>query len=359
MPRIADIPHLERRPSGFFWRRRLPRAMLRHDATEFFLVVSLRTHVPSDAKSRAGRLTALSDTVFAWATETGMIDPDLATRLLKALARFEIEADEAARAVAPPRSQADVEMALARESAVQETLRRALMLNDREAARAPLRAVAARLGVALEEDDDDWKRLAWRATRVLLEASAERARRETGSYGAERPGAADHRGRRRLCRAALPGLQDLQAEGAGQSGGRSELGNELEGQCPIDGPAHGPDAGRQALRPDLGRRLDEGMGSDRPPAEHLPVQDLEAVSAGGRGRGGRARGAQCGADPRAAREGGRKPRQDRRPDRHGADPAHACRDGLAPTRRTRSRRRRRLQPVPVARAMARRAMCIS
>mgnify|MGYP006276801593 FL=1 len=25
MPRIADIPHLERRPYGFFWRRRLPR----------------------------------------------------------------------------------------------------------------------------------------------------------------------------------------------------------------------------------------------------------------------------------------------------------------------------------------------
>ena len=35
------------------------------------------------------------------------------------------------------------------------------------------------------------------------------------------------------------------------------------------------------------------------------------------------------------------------------------RTSLAPARSTRSRRRRRLQPVPVARAMARRAMCIS
>ena len=69
-----------------------------------------------------------------------MIDPALAARLPKALARFEIEADEAARAVAPPRSEADVEMALAREAAVQDTRRRARRTgNDRANAGRRLR----------------------------------------------------------------------------------------------------------------------------------------------------------------------------------------------------------------------------
>ncbi len=144
---------------------------------------SLRTHLPRDAKILARRLTEMSDLVFAADAETMMaIVPEIQVQLLEGLARFEIAAFEQARAVAGPRSAEAAALDLRREEALQATLRQALWLGDREVALRPLRHVAMHLGIELDEADADWTALAYEATKVLLDVSQERARRQQGVY---------------------------------------------------------------------------------------------------------------------------------------------------------------------------------
>ncbi|MBY6200523.1 hypothetical protein KUV65_04055 [Maritalea mobilis] len=198
MPRNRRLPpHLETRRTGYYWRRRLPRSLRGCGETvddssgkkpcpaskKMFLCFSLRTHVPADAKTLARRLTEMSDLVFAAGAETTMaIAADIQATLLETLARFEIEAFERARAAAGWRSPEVAAMDLQREEALQATLRQALYLGDREVAQRPLRHVAERLGVKLDEADEDWPALAYEATKVLLDVSQERTRRQQGHY---------------------------------------------------------------------------------------------------------------------------------------------------------------------------------
>jgi integrase len=198
LPRNRSLPpHLEIRKTGFYWRRRLPlsprdgRAVscgLKDHGTKIpteksFLCFSLRTHVPRDAKIMARRLTEMSDLVFAADAEMTMaIARETQARLLESLARFEIEAFERSRALAGPRSSEAATMELRREEALQTTLRMALHLGDREVARHPLRHVAAQLGIKLDEADEDWTVLAYETTKVLLDVSQERGRRQQGLY---------------------------------------------------------------------------------------------------------------------------------------------------------------------------------
>ena len=55
MPGIAHIPYLEKRPSGFFFRRRFPpikpESNFIHEPT---LCLSLRTKIPEDANPSRG-----------------------------------------------------------------------------------------------------------------------------------------------------------------------------------------------------------------------------------------------------------------------------------------------------------------
>jgi hypothetical protein len=46
----------------------------------------------------------------------------------------------------------------------------------------PLRHIAEQLGITLDEEDLDWKRLAIEATKVLLDVSEERQRRDQGLH---------------------------------------------------------------------------------------------------------------------------------------------------------------------------------
>lgn len=148
-----------------------------------FLCFSLRTDVPADAKALARRLTALSDPVFAaTAGKTMPIARATAEMILTELVRFEIAASDLARAHAPYRPLEVAEAEARREAALQATLRHAIFLRDREVARAPLQEVARRLGVALDEADPDWQGLAMEATRVLLDVSEERLRRDRGVF---------------------------------------------------------------------------------------------------------------------------------------------------------------------------------
>lgn len=189
MPRNRSLlPHLELRPSGFFWRRRCARIFHGTEtgwtqSRKISLCLSLRTHVLRDAKILARRLTEMSDLVFAADAEMTMaIAPEIQAGMLETLARFEIAAFEQARSMAPWRSPEAAALDLRREEALQMTLRQALCLGDREIVRHPLRHIAAQLGIELDETEEDWTALAYEATKVLLDVSHERARRSQGNY---------------------------------------------------------------------------------------------------------------------------------------------------------------------------------
>ena len=185
MADCAHIPYLERRPSAYFFRRRIP-ARIRlpeKSSAKSFLSLSLRTHVPADGKAVARSLTALTDLAFDLMSERMMQQCSAETMaLLTELARFQIDVHEAARAVAMPRPEEAANYMVACERATREALHRALALGDREPVRQILRDTAARLGVALDESSADWRGLAHEALKVMLDVSRERERREAGQY---------------------------------------------------------------------------------------------------------------------------------------------------------------------------------
>lgn len=185
MAGVAHTPHLEKRPSGFFFRRRLPKAWVEisNPGQSSAICLSLRTDVLSEATCRVRALTALTDMAVALTTERPVnhLSAEHVT-LLTELARCQIAAHEALRASAEPRSETAANFAAQTERATQDMLRRALALGDRTPVEAPLREMAHRLGVTLDESTADWRVLAFEALRVMLDVSRERERREVGTY---------------------------------------------------------------------------------------------------------------------------------------------------------------------------------
>ncbi|WP_370283320.1 hypothetical protein [Pseudooceanicola sp.] len=185
MAGVAHTPHLEKRPSGYFFRRRLPKAWVEisNPGQSSAICLSLRTDVLSEATCRVRALTALTDLAVALTTERPVdhLSPEHVT-LLTELARCQIAAHEALRASAEPRSEAAANFAAQAERATQDMLRRALALGDRSPVTAPLREMARRLGVTLDESTADWRALAFEALRVMLDVSREREKREVGTY---------------------------------------------------------------------------------------------------------------------------------------------------------------------------------
>ena len=110
------------------------------------------------------------------------IAPDIMEQLLVELCRFLIEAADVAREIAPARTPERAAYELTCANAAVDTLRCAIATRDREQARAPLNEVAKRLGIALDDQDPDWQRLAYRALRVMLDAEEENARRDQGVF---------------------------------------------------------------------------------------------------------------------------------------------------------------------------------
>ncbi len=185
MAGVAHTPYLEKRPSGYFFRRRLPSSWqeLVNPGQVSAICLSLRTDVLSDAKILVARLTALTDAAFALTTERPVnhLKPEHVA-LLSEMARFQIAAHEAMRASAEPRSEAAATFAAQTERATQDMLRRALALGDRSPVEEPLRDMAKRLNVTLDETSADWRKLAFEALRVMLDVSREREKREIGTY---------------------------------------------------------------------------------------------------------------------------------------------------------------------------------
>ncbi len=183
--RSRTHPHLEKRPSGYFFRRRLPKAWVEisNPGQSSAICLSLRTDVLSEATCRVRALTALTDLAVALTTERQVdhLSPEHVT-LLTELARCQIAAHEALRASAEPRSEAAANFAAQTERATRDMLRRALALGDRTPVTEPLREMARLLGVTLDETKSDWRALAFEALRVMLDVSREREKREVGTY---------------------------------------------------------------------------------------------------------------------------------------------------------------------------------
>ena len=120
MAGVAHTPHLEKRPSGFFFRRRLPRAFreISNPGQSSAICLSLRTDVLSEATCRVRALTALTDLAVALTTERPVdhLSAEHVT-LLTELARCQIAAHEALRASAGPRSEAAANFAAQTERA--------------------------------------------------------------------------------------------------------------------------------------------------------------------------------------------------------------------------------------------------
>lgn len=137
-----------------------------------------------EAEVLARRLTWLSSLAFDYSRGVANMETGLMERVLTELVRFEIAASDHARAIAPERPREGAQQALQREHALQATMRDALLLRNREVAREPVRAAAERLGVQVSEDNSDWVTLAYEATRVLLDLSVERSKRDQGVFTA-------------------------------------------------------------------------------------------------------------------------------------------------------------------------------
>jgi hypothetical protein len=109
-------------------------------------------------------------------------------RIVSTFARFEIEAADRERALGDPRSPQLAQAALEREAARQAVLRQAFFERDYAVAQEPLRHVAAYLGIELPEAGcEDARILAYEATRVMLDNSEEKARRDRGIFPSPSP----------------------------------------------------------------------------------------------------------------------------------------------------------------------------
>ncbi|MEX3314620.1 hypothetical protein [Sulfitobacter sp. PS-8MA] len=152
------------------------------------ICLSLKTHAFSVAAELARRLSALSDQIFLYATATMSLLPENTKDILTTLARFEIEAADRERALGDPRSPQLAQAALQREVARQAVLRQAFFERDYAVAQEPLRHLAAHLGLELPEAGSEHARLlAYEATRVLLDNSEEKARRDRGIFPGPSP----------------------------------------------------------------------------------------------------------------------------------------------------------------------------
>ena len=176
-------PHLELRTTGYYWRRRVPARQKTRFKPEFFCF-PLRTHVPRDAAELARRLTAVSDLCF---NAESHVSPEIMTNILVTYARIEIETADRLRALTGPRTRQAGEVTMALEVAARASLRDAIFLCDTTPALTPIRDVASRLGLTLDEDEDDFAILADRMVRLMIEVSEEKERRARGHFSEPQP----------------------------------------------------------------------------------------------------------------------------------------------------------------------------
>lgn len=178
-----SIPHLELRRTGFFWRRRVPTAILPRYQTSFFCF-PLKTHVLREAAAVASRITAISDICFRAEID---VSPEVMTRVLVTYARLEIETADRLRAFMGPQTREAAEASLALETAIRASLRDALFLCERDPALRAIESTARHLGIDLVGEDEDLPILADKMLRLMIELSEERERRTRGHFSDNQP----------------------------------------------------------------------------------------------------------------------------------------------------------------------------
>ena len=176
-------PHLERRKTGFYWRRRVP-ARLSNRFIPAFFCFPLRTHVPREAAELARRLTTISELCFNAETD---VHPELMTSIFVEYSRFEIDGFDHLRALTGPRTRQAAEAALEIEAAARASLRDAIFLCDHTVAQSPIRDTARRLGLGIDEDDEDFPILMANMVRLMIELSEEKGRRARGIFSDSQP----------------------------------------------------------------------------------------------------------------------------------------------------------------------------
>ncbi|WP_238366513.1 hypothetical protein [Mesobacterium pallidum] len=185
MAGVAHTAQLEKRPSGYILRRRLPKAWVEisNPDQSSAICLSLRTDVLSEATCRVRARTALTDLAVALTTERPVdhLSAEHVTLLIEP-ARCQIAAHEALSAFTEPCSEAPANFAARTEPATQDMLRWALALGDRSPVTDPLHEMAKQFGVTLDETSSDWRALGFEALRLMLDVSREREKREVGTY---------------------------------------------------------------------------------------------------------------------------------------------------------------------------------
>lgn len=176
-------PHLELRATSYYWRRRVPARESNRFKPAFFCF-SLQTHVIREAADLARRITAISNICFN--AETDM-PPEMMTQIMINYARIEIETSDQLRQVTGPRTREAAEAALAVEAAARASLRDAIFLCDRTPALSPIHDTAARLGISIDEQEEDFGVLAGKMVRLMIELSEEKERRARGYFAEPQP----------------------------------------------------------------------------------------------------------------------------------------------------------------------------
>jgi len=112
---------------------------------------------------------------------------DVMTEILVTYARIDIEAADRLRALTGPRTRQAAEVAMVVEEAARASLRDAIFLCDFTPALAPIRDTASRLGLTLDESEDDFAILADKMIRLMIEISEEKERRARGHFSEPQP----------------------------------------------------------------------------------------------------------------------------------------------------------------------------
>jgi len=182
---MAGLTHVYRRGAVYWWRRRVPRALVPIFGRPE-LRFSLSTHIRRDAAHRAARLRVATDVAFG-EVEQAVVDGLRLTPLgMKAivdeLVRGELEAAERERALAPPRTPAEADAAVAAAEQARAAVQHALALRRHDVFAPPLDAALARSGAPLDPASDDYRLLLRLAGRALVEVHRVNGRREQGRY---------------------------------------------------------------------------------------------------------------------------------------------------------------------------------
>ncbi|WP_156927005.1 site-specific integrase [Azospirillum halopraeferens] len=182
---MSASPHLYRRGTAYWWRRRVPKRVQAAFSRRVF-AFSLRTHIPCEARSRAARLRAATDALFDGVWQAMALGLALTREQMDAvivdLIRHEIDAAEYARALSQARTPEEADAAAARARAMRAELQTALRLNQLEGVRGPLDAALGRFQLTLPPETPDYRVLLRQAAWGLTRVATVNEQREKGLY---------------------------------------------------------------------------------------------------------------------------------------------------------------------------------